>query len=135
MTGRQAREVDVNEAEAAAKKSSHYDVRAIFRLKQLSRSLKPTTQKAFRSSQVKLSFPGPSVIFGEGEDSRGIYVVHKGEIKLSMFRGRTKGVEWRLARQGEVLGLGSTVSGRPYEVTAETLGPCHLSFISTSDFM
>jgi CRP-like cAMP-binding protein len=135
MTSQHTCEVSVNPARGAAKKLPHNGIPAIFRLKQLSRSLKPETRKAFRSSQVKLSFPGPSVLFGEGDISRGIYVVNGGEIKLSMFRGRTKGVQSRLARRGEILGLGPTVSGRPYEVTAEALGPCQVSFVPSPDFM
>jgi len=33
-----------------------------------------------------------------------------------------------------VLGLGSAVSGRPYEATVETLGPCEVNFIKSGDF-
>jgi CRP/FNR family cyclic AMP-dependent transcriptional regulator len=33
-----------------------------------------------------------------------------------------------LAEPGEVLGLSATISGKPYEVTAETLDPCQGQF-------
>ena len=36
---------------------------------------------------------------------------------------------------GEVLGLHASVSGKPYELTAETLQPCQLDFIKREDFL
>ena len=38
-------------------------------------------------------------------------------------------------RRGEVLGLHATVSGRPYELTGETLQPCQLDFLRRDDFL
>jgi hypothetical protein len=34
-----------------------------------------------------------------------------------------------------VLGLSATVSGKPYELTAETLDPCRVSFVKREDFL
>ena len=41
----------------------------------------------------------------------------------------------QIAGLGEVLGLGATVSGKPYELTAETLDPCQVSFVKREDFL
>ena len=41
----------------------------------------------------------------------------------------------KLAELGEVLGLSATISGKPYEVTAETIGPCQVSFVKRDDFL
>jgi CRP/FNR family transcriptional regulator len=41
----------------------------------------------------------------------------------------------RIAKAGEVLGLMATISGSPYEVTAETLHPCQVAFIRRDDFL
>jgi CRP/FNR family cyclic AMP-dependent transcriptional regulator len=59
---------------------------------------------------------------------RGIFVLCKGTVKISINSpsGRTMLVE--LAEPGEVLGLSATISGKPYEVTAETLDPCQSQF-------
>jgi CRP/FNR family transcriptional regulator len=34
-----------------------------------------------------------------------------------------------------VLGLGATVSGKPYELTAETLEPCQINFVKREDLL
>jgi CRP/FNR family transcriptional regulator len=39
-----------------------------------------------------------------------------------------------LTIRGEVLGLSATVSGTPYELTAETLDPCQVNFVKRDDF-
>ena len=41
----------------------------------------------------------------------------------------------KLAEPGEVLGLSATISGKPYEVTAETLDPCQVNFVKREDFL
>ena len=41
----------------------------------------------------------------------------------------------RIAKKGEILGLASALSGKPYEVTAETLYPSKLAFVSRRDFL
>jgi CRP/FNR family transcriptional regulator, cyclic AMP receptor protein len=40
-----------------------------------------------------------------------------------------------LDEPGEVLGLSATISGKPYEVTAETLDPCQVNFVKRDDFL
>jgi hypothetical protein len=40
----------------------------------------------------------------------------------------------RIAEAGEALGLGATVSGKPYEMTAETIDPCQVTFVKRDDF-
>jgi CRP/FNR family transcriptional regulator len=41
----------------------------------------------------------------------------------------------KLAEAGEILGLSATISGRPYEVTAETIDPCQITFVKREDFL
>jgi CRP/FNR family transcriptional regulator len=41
----------------------------------------------------------------------------------------------KLAEPGEVLGLSATLSGKPYEVTAETIDPCQVNFVKRDDFL
>ena len=40
-----------------------------------------------------------------------------------------------LAEPGEVLGLSATISGKPYEVTGETIDPCQVNFVKRDDFL
>ncbi len=92
-------------------------------------ALKPEILEAFRESQVTHSYPPGFPVFQAGETSKGIYLIHAGKVRLSISAHGKEGVNSRIARRGEILGLTTTVSGRPYEVTAETLCTSQLSFI------
>jgi CRP/FNR family transcriptional regulator, cyclic AMP receptor protein len=41
----------------------------------------------------------------------------------------------RIAKPGEVLGLHAIVTGKPYELTAETMQPSQLTFVDGRDFL
>ena len=41
----------------------------------------------------------------------------------------------RISEAGELLGLSSTISNKPYMVTAETLVPCQIDYIKREDFL
>jgi len=75
------------------------------------------------------------VLFVEGQLPRGIFVLCKGSAKLSINSPGGKTMIVKLAEPGEVLGLSATMSGKPYEVTAQTIDPCQVNFIKRDDFL
>jgi CRP/FNR family transcriptional regulator len=81
------------------------------------------------------SFPPGAVLFVEGQSPRGVYVICSGRVKLTTTSRDGKTLILRIAQAGEVLGLHGTVSGKPYELTAETLQPCQLDFVKREDFL
>jgi CRP/FNR family transcriptional regulator, cyclic AMP receptor protein len=81
------------------------------------------------------AYPSGAVLFVEGQAPRGVYLICSGRIKLSTTSRDGKTLILRIAQAGEVLGLHATVSGRPYELTAETLQSCQLDFIRREDFL
>ena len=81
------------------------------------------------------AYPQGSVLFVEGQSARGVYIICSGRVKLSTTSRDGKTLILRMAQPGEVLGLHATVSGKPYELTAETLQPCQLDFIKRDDFL
>ncbi|HXZ39393.1 MAG TPA: Crp/Fnr family transcriptional regulator [Terriglobales bacterium] len=81
------------------------------------------------------AFPQGAILFLEGQPARGAYIVCSGRVKLSTTSRDGKTLILRIAQAGEVLGLHATVSGAPYELTAETLQPCQLDFIKRDDFL
>lgn len=81
------------------------------------------------------AYPQGAVLFLEGQPARGAYIVCSGRVKLSTTSRDGKTLILRIAQPGEVLGLHATVSGKPYELTAETLQPCQLDFIKRDDFL
>jgi CRP/FNR family transcriptional regulator, cyclic AMP receptor protein len=91
--------------------------------------------QAFSNVKFTTAYPEEAVLFVEGQDPRGVYVLCKGQVKMMMnsVEGRTLIV--RICEPGDVLGLAATVSGEPYELTAETLHPCQVNFVRRDDFL
>ena len=87
--------------------------------------------------KIKYASPYPhgAVLFVEGQAPRGVYLICSGRVKLTTTSRDGKTLILRIAEPGEVLGLHATVSGRPYELTGETLQPCQLDFIRRDDFL
>jgi CRP/FNR family transcriptional regulator len=81
------------------------------------------------------AFPARAVIFMEGQTPRGIFVLCQGQAKLSTTSRDGKVFILRIAKAGEVLGLHATVTGKPHEVTVETMQACQLNFVSREDFL
>ena len=58
-----------------------------------------------------------------------------GKVKLSTTSRDGKVLILKMAEPGEALGLSAVISGTPYEVTAETAGPCQVNFIDRESLM
>jgi CRP/FNR family cyclic AMP-dependent transcriptional regulator len=85
--------------------------------------------KELGSASHQSTYPADAVLFVEGQVPRGIYVLCAGKVKLSTTSRDGKVLILNLAQSGDVLGLSAVVSGTPYEVTAESSGPCLVNFI------
>jgi CRP/FNR family transcriptional regulator len=81
------------------------------------------------------SFPEGAVLFVEGQTPRGVYMLCRGQAKLSVVSEDGRTLILKIAGPGEVMGLSSCVMGRPYEATVETLSPCQVNFVRTEDFL
>ena len=91
--------------------------------------------EAFNQIKHAAVYPEHAVIFVEGQTQRGIFMLCQGQAKLSITSRDGKTFILRIAKAGEVLGLHATVTGRPYELTVETMQPCQLNFVSRPDFL
>ena len=89
----------------------------------------------FENIKYATVYPQGAVLFVEGQTPRGIFVLCKGAVKLSINSPSGRTMIVKLAEPGEVLGLSATVSGKPYEVTAETIDPCQVNFVKRDDFL
>lgn len=88
----------------------------------------PALQKlnAIKSTAV---YPKSAMLFIEGQQPRGVFVLCTGKVKLSTSSREGKTLITKLSEAGDVLGLNATVSNRPYEVTAEMIEPGQANFI------
>jgi CRP/FNR family transcriptional regulator, cyclic AMP receptor protein len=89
----------------------------------------------FENIKFATAYPSGAVLFVEGQVPRGIFVLCKGSVKLSINSPSGRTMIVKLAEPGEVLGLSATISGKPYEITAETIDPCQVNFVKRDDFL
>ena len=75
------------------------------------------------------AYPGNAILFVEGQVSRGAFVLCSGKVKLSTTSREGKVLVLKIVQPGEIVGLSAMISGEPYEVTAETVGPCLVNFV------
>jgi len=97
--------------------------------------LTPVAAREFESIKSSSFYPSGSTLFLENEPAKGIYLLCSGKVKLSVSSRGGKTLILQLARPGEILGLSASMSGVPYEVSAETLHPSKVVFISREDFL
>lgn len=76
-----------------------------------------------------------ATLFAEGKPARGMFVLCEGRAKLTVCSETGKRLMLRIAGPGEVLGLSATLSGKPYEVTAEMLDGCQVAFVRRKDLL
>ena len=91
--------------------------------------------KALDSAKFTSSYPSGAVLFVQGQVPRGVYLLCKGRVKLTMTSAEGKAVILRFVEPGELIGANSGISGQAYEVTAETLEPCQVNFIRREGFL
>jgi CRP/FNR family transcriptional regulator, cyclic AMP receptor protein len=81
------------------------------------------------------AYPAHTVLFNETQPSSGIVIVLDGEVRLSINSSEGRRLSFRIAKAGEVLGLSAVVSGKAYEMTAETLYPARVAHITRQQFL
>ena len=98
-------------------------------------NLDSTALKVFDSLAFTNVYPEGAVLFAEAQPVRGVFLVCRGSVKLSISAGDGKTLITHIAQQGEALGLSSAFTGNPYKSTAETLEPTQVNFLRRDDFM
>ena len=84
-----------------------------------------------RLTEVKSTavYPRGAMLFIEGQQPRGVFVLCSGNVKLSTTSREGKTIITKISEPGDVLGLNAVVSSRPYEVTAEMMEPGQANFV------
>src|ERR1044071_9993301 len=98
----------------------------------------PSLLQAIRSSHIgnlnSLHSRG-QVLFAEGEQARGIYILRTGRAAVSITSSEGRVVMLRLAEAGDVLGLNSVLRNGSYDTTVKTLEPCRTDFIPRAELI
>jgi len=82
-------------------------------------------------NQIKSTavYPPSAMLFTQGQQPRGVFVLCSGKAKLSTSSKAGKTLIIKVSQAGDVLGLNATISNQPYEVTAEMVEPGQANFI------
>lgn len=80
-------------------------------------------------------YPKDAILFVEGQDPRGVFVLCHGRVKLSTTSADGKSIIVRITEPGEIVGLAGTLSGKAYELTAEAMEPLQANFIPREAFL
>jgi len=121
---------------------SHYGLRTV-ESRSISLSRKGEVLGDSLSNSLKLldtivppvAYPKGAVLFMEGQAACGIFAVCSGQVKLSTSSLAGKAMIVKIAEAGELMGLPATLSGRPYEVTAEVSEQARVNFIPRAAFL
>jgi CRP/FNR family transcriptional regulator, cyclic AMP receptor protein len=91
--------------------------------------------KAFDEIKRTTLFARGAVLFAEGQPPKGVYVLCDGRAKLSICSENGKKLMLRVAGPGELLGLSATLSGHPYELTAETVDASQVTYVKRRELL
>jgi CRP/FNR family transcriptional regulator len=75
------------------------------------------------------SYKKGQIIFYEGRRPTGLYCINQGKVKVAKLGEEGKEQIVRLAREGDILGYRSLISGDTYSASSETLEETHVCFI------
>src|SRR5580704_3852387 len=89
----------------------------------------PAVQRLSEITSVA-AYPKGATLFVEGQSPRGVFIICSGRVKLSTSSADGRTLILRISEPGEVLGLPATVTGKPFELTADVIEPAQANFIS-----
>jgi CRP/FNR family transcriptional regulator len=78
--------------------------------------------------------PG-ALLFLEGDECSGVFVLRSGRVKLSVSQPGGKSVIVGIAEPGDIVGLAAVVDGSPYEATAEAIETCNTEFVRRDEVL
>ncbi|MGB9203603.1 MAG: Crp/Fnr family transcriptional regulator [Terriglobales bacterium] len=97
--------------------------------------LSPAVADALELEVLTTTYPTGAVLFAEGQMPRGVFIVRRGRVKLSICGSDGRTLILRIVEAGGALGVAAVVAGYKYEATAETQEPCEISFLRQSDLL
>jgi len=97
--------------------------------------LPPAVAEALEHELLTTNYPTGAVLFAEGQTPRGVFIVRRGKVKLSICGSDGRTLILRMVVPGLVLGVAAVVSGCKYEATAEIQEPSEISFLRQSDLL
>ncbi|HEX6639537.1 MAG TPA: Crp/Fnr family transcriptional regulator [Thermoanaerobaculia bacterium] len=91
--------------------------------------------EALDAIKFTAAYPKGALLFVEGEQPRGVFILCGGRVKLTTTSTEGRTLIVKIANHGEILGASAAILGKPYEVSAEVLEPSQVSFVRREDFL
>jgi CRP/FNR family transcriptional regulator len=98
-------------------------------------NLSPPAVQRLAAITSASSYPKGATLFVEGQAARGVFILCAGRVKLSTTSADGRTLILRIADPGEVLGLPASITGKPYELTADVIEPAQANFIPRAEFL
>lgn len=98
-------------------------------------NLPPDAVKRLDEITTSATYPKGATLFVQGQAGRGVFILCTGHVKLSTSSADGKTLILKVSEPGDILGLPSTISGNPYEASADVLESCQANFIARADFL
>lgn len=85
--------------------------------------------------EVRRQIPAGTVLFREGQQPDGVYVVREGLVDL-LYSSKSGAVRpLGAAVEGQILGLSGVLSGKPFDCTATARSLCTVGFVEKQAFL
>ncbi|HMK31932.1 MAG TPA: cyclic nucleotide-binding domain-containing protein [Terriglobales bacterium] len=97
--------------------------------------LPPQALRLFDQIKSISEYARGATLFREGHPTRGIYILCRGRVRLSVSSDHGRRLLLRIAHPGEILGMSACLSGSSYELTAEALDPLQVAFIRRKELL
>jgi len=94
----------------------------------------PELIKALEKRATLIGCSEDRVLFRQGDDSVGLYILLKGEATISMNPGNAGAIYSCQVAPGSLLGLPGLIAKQPYSLTAIARCGAQVSFVAGSDF-
>src|SRR5215831_3829892 len=95
----------------------------------------PAVAEVLEQESLTTTYPTGAVLFAEGQAPRGVFIVRRGRVKLSICGSDGRTLILRIVEAGSQLGVAAVVFLLQYEATAETQEPCEVSFLRQTDLL
>jgi len=89
----------------------------------------------FEALKLTKVYPKGTMLFMEGQDSLGIYMLCQGQVKLTTSSADGKIMILGIAHAGDILGLSAVISNFEHETSAEVVELCQVNFIPKAEFL
>src|SRR5665213_3563864 len=93
------------------------------------------TLNDFNAIGTLISLPAGAILLREEDPVNQVFVICKGQVKLSCISKEGKNLNCKIAAAGDLVGLVAVISDSVSEFTAETLSPTEVKVIPSKDFL